>query len=274
MASGSAGPDLRNRLDILFRFGVVGDLSDGQLVQRFLTARDGADQAAFTALVERHGPMVLGVCREVLGNSHDAQDAFQATFLVLARKAGSVRKADSLTLGWPSGRYDGSRILFDARNGPDWPRRESWAIEVRDGRPTYTDLGDGNNPTFSPDDKRIAFLLHAGNEAGAGGGVWMMHADGSGRHHEGDFGAPFWSPDGREFLINSYSLDTKSTVINVETKEGGVIEVPDHQILSWPSWVGPGTVVTALAPKEKYEGDAIALLDANQLVQNDPGGRP
>jgi hypothetical protein len=82
-------------------------------------------------------------------------------------------------------------------------------------------------------------LLHAGNEAGAGGGVWMMHADGSGRHHVGDFGAPFWSPDGREFLINSYSLPTTSTVINVETKEAGVIEVPDHQIFSWPSWGGP-----------------------------------
>src|SRR5262249_17629403 len=96
MASGSAGAGLLNQLNTLFRFGVVGDLSDGQLVQRFLTARDGADQAAFTAIVERHGPMVLGVCREVLGNSHDAQDAFQATFLVLTRKAGSLRKADSL----------------------------------------------------------------------------------------------------------------------------------------------------------------------------------
>jgi len=96
MASGSAGDDLRNQLNTLFQFGVVGDLSDGQLVQRFLAARDGADRPAFTALVERHGPMVLRICRGVLDNSHDAQDAFQATFLVLARRAGSVRNADSL----------------------------------------------------------------------------------------------------------------------------------------------------------------------------------
>jgi RNA polymerase sigma factor (sigma-70 family) len=600
MANGSAGADTLNQLNTLFRFGVVGDLSDGQLVQRFLTARDGADQAAFTALVARHGPMVLGVCREVLGNAHDAQDAFQATFLVLARNAGSVRKADSVSswlhgvalrvalrakagearrrmyerrsaerksaeLGrqegsrewWPelheeigrlparyrepvvlyylegltteeaalrvgcphgtilsrlsrarerlrrqldrrgfalsaallttgqrarataalpvkvlettvqaafafagrkareaalasimattlarevlytmtisklkilgatalacalawggvqafgqlarasgsqkpggaaphaaerqaavvrsveklqsaldesarrnsemgkllqdiraeldalrasqqpsvakgaAGRlaeaietdsaqavsrladalkrhpprlsqdrgweyqvymldlveggttliadealpdhfcsgmprwsHDGTRIVFDvsgSQSNPDlWPRARLMAIEVRDGLPTFTDLGDGNNPTFSPDDQRIAFLLHAGNEAGAGGGVWMMRADGSRRHRVGDFGAPFWSPDGREFLINGYSLPTVSTVIDLETKDGGVVEVPGHQIFSWPSWAGPGTLVSALATKERYEGGFIALLDVRKPAQ-------
>jgi RNA polymerase sigma factor (sigma-70 family) len=67
--------------------------SDGQLVERF--ARQG-DEAAFTALLARHGPMVLGVCRRVLGDPHDAEDAFQATFLVLAHKARSIGRPQAL----------------------------------------------------------------------------------------------------------------------------------------------------------------------------------
>ncbi|HEV3343667.1 MAG TPA: sigma-70 family RNA polymerase sigma factor, partial [Pirellulales bacterium] len=70
------------------------ELADHELLQRFVA---GKDEAAFTVLVQRHGPMILGVCRRMLGSSHDAEDACQASFLVLAQKAASIRKTTSLS---------------------------------------------------------------------------------------------------------------------------------------------------------------------------------
>jgi RNA polymerase sigma factor (sigma-70 family) len=70
--------------------------SDGQLLEGFTRRRE---EAAFAALVDRHGPMVLGICRRVLHQAHDAEDAFQATFLALARKAGSISRGESVG-GW------------------------------------------------------------------------------------------------------------------------------------------------------------------------------
>ena len=66
--------------------GCADELSDEKLLDRFLNGRGIESQEAFRALVERHGPMVLGICRHVLNQHHDAEDAFQATFLVLAQK--------------------------------------------------------------------------------------------------------------------------------------------------------------------------------------------
>src|SRR5438128_9166410 len=83
-------------LDILYQVGTVGGLSDRELLGRF-TSREGAGaDRAFEAIVHRHGPMVLGVCRRALSDEHRAADAFQATFLVLALRAGRIRKHGSL----------------------------------------------------------------------------------------------------------------------------------------------------------------------------------
>ncbi len=88
------------QLFTLFHLGPVGDLSDRQLLERFAIGDGGGDgkraELAFTALVERHGPMVLRVCAALLRNPHDAHDAFQATFLVLLRKSRDLWVHDSL----------------------------------------------------------------------------------------------------------------------------------------------------------------------------------
>ncbi len=68
--------------------------SDGHLLEHFVARRD---EAAFSALLKRHGAMVLRVCRRILRDGHEAEDAFQATFLILARKAGTIRKQQSLS---------------------------------------------------------------------------------------------------------------------------------------------------------------------------------
>jgi RNA polymerase sigma factor (sigma-70 family) len=88
-------------------------LSEAQLLERFLAR---GDQVAFEAIVMRHGPMVLGVCRRLLGDPHDVEDAFQATFLILLRKAGSIRNQQILgTWLYGVARRVAVRLRTDAR---------------------------------------------------------------------------------------------------------------------------------------------------------------
>ena len=95
MAAKNSGNALLH-LRTLFNEGAIGGLSDGQLLERFATGRGESRESAFVALVERHGPLVVRVCRSVLRDQDAAEDAFQATFLALARKAGSLWAQDSL----------------------------------------------------------------------------------------------------------------------------------------------------------------------------------
>jgi RNA polymerase sigma factor (sigma-70 family) len=115
-------------LGALFDIGVVGDLSDGQLLERFTTGHREAAELAFHALVERHGPMVLQMCRRLLDDPNDAEDAFQATFLVLLRRAGEIRDRGSVS-AW----LHGVALRVASRARVESARRRR--IERHGGRP-------------------------------------------------------------------------------------------------------------------------------------------
>jgi RNA polymerase sigma factor (sigma-70 family) len=86
----------QRHLRALFDVGTSVGLTDGQLLERFSSHQGEASDIAFEALVRRHGPMVLRACKGILRDEHEAQDAFQATFLILARKSRSLWVRDSL----------------------------------------------------------------------------------------------------------------------------------------------------------------------------------
>jgi RNA polymerase sigma factor (sigma-70 family) len=111
MAVGDSSAVAR-QLSTVFETGATGALSDEHLLDRFTTEKGPAAELAFAVLVERHGPMVLRVCRNVLRDPEDAEDAFQATFLVLARRAGAIRGRAS-TGSWLYG--VALRVSSDAR---------------------------------------------------------------------------------------------------------------------------------------------------------------
>ena len=128
MAIGNDGAVLR-QLGRLFNVGTGQELTDGQLLERFATDRDLAAEQAFAILLERHGPMVLRVCRGVLDDPHDAQDAFQATFMVLGQEGpralgARIRWAPGC-IRWRTGRLPvpGRRSLVVAGTNDARPRK-------------------------------------------------------------------------------------------------------------------------------------------------------
>jgi RNA polymerase sigma factor (sigma-70 family) len=122
-------PHVLRHLHRLASAEAVRDLSDGELLERF---RRLHEETAFALLLQRHGPMVLGVCRRIVRDAHAAEDAFQATFLVLARRAAGIRKQTSVA-SWLYGvarrvaakaRVRAARQRSHERQWADLPRPE------------------------------------------------------------------------------------------------------------------------------------------------------
>src|SRR5437588_6351038 len=126
------------------------DRSDGQLLEQFIGARD---EHAFEELLRRHGPMVLGVCRRLLGHAQDAEDAFQATFMVLVRRARSVMPRE-LVGNWLYG--VAYRVALDAQARSS--RRRAREKQVQDmPHPTTppTDLDPDLRPLLDRELSRL-----------------------------------------------------------------------------------------------------------------------
>jgi RNA polymerase sigma factor (sigma-70 family) len=146
------------RRTVLLRDGA--GLTDGQLLSDYLRRHD---ETALTALVHRHGPMVWGVCRRVLPNYHDAEDAFQATFLVLVRKASSIASRELLA-NWLYGvahqtalnaRTASAKRRTRERQVPTMPEPEAAAPDVwREVRPVLD-----RELSRLPDKYRIPIVL-------------------------------------------------------------------------------------------------------------------
>jgi hypothetical protein len=164
--------------------------------------------------------------------------------------------------GAPDWSHDGTKIVFDTSVGKEWQDSRLMILENGSGRPTFRSIGSGNCAKFSPDDRRIAFWLNPGAVPGELEGVWIMNADGTGRRRIGGFGAPFWSDDGRQILINGFGDPTECELYSVLENRRTRIAVPSKKILSWPRWVGPELLVACVGAGA--EPDSIVLLDISQ----------
>ncbi len=164
--------------------------------------------------------------------------------------------------GSPRWSHDGRRIIFDAMPIMTFQSLRIKAIEAGDQGPKMTDLGPGARPTFSPNDQRIAFLLHEGAAKGVEPGIWVMQADGSERRFASNsFGMPLWSPDGRGLLVVGFDDPREMSLFRIGNDKSRSIQLPGYGVFGWPSWADMGTVAAVIG--DDQVGDTVALLDVS-----------
>ncbi len=176
MAAENSGSVLRG-IGRIFDGGSLTGLDEGQLVRHFAAG----DEAAFDALIARHGPMVRGVCRRSLGDPRDVEDAFQATFLVLLRKAGGLRDPEAIGPWLYGVAYRVSaRIRARAVRRPARERRAAPEPGRAAGRQPGTgraaeDARRGDRPTAGEVSPAGGAVLRGGPDARGGGASAEVH---------------------------------------------------------------------------------------------------
>jgi DNA-directed RNA polymerase specialized sigma24 family protein len=167
MAGHTSGVDSQT-IRKLFSAGTLIGFTDRQLLERFLARESDGAEAAFTSLVERHSPMVLRICRKVLGNPDEADDAFQATFLILALEAKSIRGRDSLN-SWLCSDLHSLRPAAIRSQAEQFGKRERPAIAGPDRRalPRATNLTSLSGALPNPEEpKRGPFASRSSGTTG------------------------------------------------------------------------------------------------------------
>ncbi len=152
MRMGSAKSACR-QIRTLYALGTLGSMTDAQLLALFLARGGDEAEDAFSALVDRHGPLVLAVCRRMLKSTHDAEDAFQATFFILARRAASLTRREKLA-GWLHG--VAVRTASEARRrSARQRRRERRSIEMSNTQSTPSNDQDDILPILDEELLRL-----------------------------------------------------------------------------------------------------------------------
>jgi RNA polymerase sigma factor (sigma-70 family) len=218
------GGTAQQLLKTLFDAGTAAGHSDRALLERFASSRDAGAEVAFGAIVERHGPMVLRVCRDILRDPHDADDAFQATFVVLARRAASIRRRESVG-PWLYG--VALRVAARARAARarrrDIERRGAEMLERNDAHPDGPDIGPLIHEEVGrlPEKYRAAIVLcyleGLTHDQAAGQLGWPV---GTVRSRLA------WARERLRLRLVRRGLAPSAAVVGVSATEGGTLLVP------------------------------------------------
>ena len=165
--------------------------------------------------------------------------------------------------GSPTFSDDGAMIAFDAFPGDFDYQKARIFVYANEGpfRGAFRDLGYGNVPSWSPDGRRIAFMLNSGTPNGEEAGVWIMNSDGSDRRRIAEGWAPSWSPDGTRIAYQSY--DGGISVFDVAEKKSTQAINPEQfsEIWAGAAWSPDSTQLAFIA---RHDGERkLALIDAD-----------